>query len=149
GRLVAAGYADSDQSPTTPDFVVARYNLDGTPDTSFGSGGRVTTDIGGSDDRAEAVALQPDGKLLVAGSTPSTDVFAPVRYDVNGNLDAGFGSAGKVTTDTSLCCGDEIHALAVEPRGKIIAAGTATTATGADFELIRYKSSGVLDSSFG
>lgn len=86
-------------------FVVARYLPDGTPDQSFGRSGSVATDFGRqSIDRAEDVALQSDGKIVVAGTKEPDDGdpdFALVRYTAQGRLDRGFGKAGKVTTDFS------------------------------------------------
>ena len=87
------------------DFGIARYNPDGTLNTSFGTGGIVTTDIRGDADQAEAVAVQPDGKIVVAGLAATiagriTD-FALARYNPDGTLDQNFGSHGIVTTDIS------------------------------------------------
>ena len=64
GKLVVAGEAGT---ATGQDFALARYNPDGSLDTSFGSGGWVVTDFFGDDDYGRALARQPDGKLLVAG----------------------------------------------------------------------------------
>jgi len=66
GKIVAAGAASS---PDGFDFSLSRFNTNGTLDTTFGSGGRVTTDLGGRFEGATSVALQPDGKI-VAGGTP-------------------------------------------------------------------------------
>jgi uncharacterized delta-60 repeat protein len=86
------------------DFIIARYFDYGQPDPSFSMQGVTRLDFAGQIDAVNAVALAPDGKLLVAGSTGSsgpmsqTD-FALVRYDPDGSLDASFGNRGKVTTD--------------------------------------------------
>src|SRR4030095_1301139 len=102
-------------------FALARYNDDGSLDSSFGTGGRVTTDIGGFSDTAYAVAVQPDGKIVAAGSANFTSTFsdfALARYNNDGTLDASFG---KVTTDFTavtaevLKTSDEAFAVAVQP----------------------------------
>jgi uncharacterized delta-60 repeat protein/uncharacterized repeat protein (TIGR01451 family) len=130
GKIVAAGRAGTD-------FLLARYNGDGSPDATFGSGGIVTTDFGGTFfDAAFGVALQSNGKIVAAGGTfsfPSAD-FALARYNPDGSLDASFGSGGKLTTD--LGGFDVANGVALEADGKILAAGTG--GSGSDFALARY-----------
>src|SRR5262245_36012650 len=106
GHIVAAGYFSNnaaDASAPNFDFALARYNSNGTLDTSFGTGGKVTTDFAGPDDKATSVAFQPDGKILVAGAAGPYVIrgfdFALARYNSNGTLDASFGTGGKATTD--------------------------------------------------
>src|ERR1051325_5815635 len=95
GKIIVVGYT----SPSG-DFVVARVNTDGSLAPSFGSGAAVTTDFG-SQDAANAVVIQADGKIVVTGSkgTAINQDFALARYNPDGSLDASFGNAGKVTTD--------------------------------------------------
>ena len=102
GKILAAG----DTTAFGPnDFALARYNADGTLDTAFGAGGKVTTNIaGGSSDQVFAVALQSDHKIVVAGtSNPNAGGswdFALARYNADGTLDTtNFGAGGKVLTD--------------------------------------------------
>ena len=146
GKLVAAG-----RGGTAFDFAVARYNANGSLDASFGTGGKVTTSILGSDEARDLV-LQPDGKLVAAGSTGTglaAPDFALVRYLPNGSLDPTFGFFGVVTTDFG--GSDRAAALQLQPDGKLVAAGTAAGnifATG-DFGLVRYTTSGGLDPTFG
>jgi uncharacterized delta-60 repeat protein len=130
------------------DFALARYNADGSVDLTFGSAGRVVTDFGG-DDAAFALALQPDGKIVVAGVSTEggTMDFALARYDSDGTLDATFGSGGKVVTD--LGGNDEAFALVVQPDGALVAAGVSTAAGSLDFALARYNTDGTLDATFG
>ena len=85
GKIVVAGFAN-DASNSDSDFALARYNPDGTLDTSFGSAGIVTTDLGTQSDDARALAIQPDGRIVVAG-TAGEDI-ALVRYLPDGKLDA-------------------------------------------------------------
>jgi uncharacterized delta-60 repeat protein len=148
GKLVAAGYAFG----MNTDFALARYNSDGTLDTSFGTGGKVTTDFVGeffsSNDLATALAVQADGRLVAAGFT-DTGLFALARYNSDGSLDSTFGTGGQVTTRIADFA--RAFALAVQPDGKLVAAGWAAgPSTGSyDFALARYNSDGTLDSTFG
>jgi uncharacterized delta-60 repeat protein len=93
GKIVAAGSAAGD-------FALARYNRDGSLDASFDGDGKVTTDFGGVFEAASAVAIQRDGKIVVAGSTGAVDDFALARYNRDGSLDTRFDGDGKVTTDS-------------------------------------------------
>jgi uncharacterized delta-60 repeat protein len=157
GKIVAAGSSyDASHSAALDDFALARYNPDGSLDTSFGSGGKVTTPIGTSSDEAQTVALQPNGKIVVAGyswvdtGNEVTDytIIALVRYNADGSLDASFGSGGKVTTRIGP---DLAHAdaVAVQPDGKIVVAGESSLGTTYHFTLVRYAPDGSLDQTFG
>jgi uncharacterized delta-60 repeat protein len=153
GRLVAGGDARTG-SGLTLDFALARYRPNGALDGSFGTGGKVTTDFGGTDDIATALAVQGDGRLVAAGFVdirPGVDSdFALARYKPDGTLDRSFGTAGRVTTDFAGGL-DQAFALAVQADGKLVAAGRAQiTTTGLfDFALARYRPNGSLDGSFG
>ncbi len=146
GKIVVAGYASSGNN----DFAVVRYNADGSLDTGFGTGGKVTTPIGTDSDYAQDVAVQADGKIVVSGYTKvslfDTD-FALVRYNADGSLDSGFGTGGKVTTAFGTGY-DEAYSVTVQADGKIIVAGSANNGS-EDFALIRYNADGSLDSGFG
>lgn len=151
GRIVVVGR--SDQTGTGADFLVLRYLADGTPDAGFGQGGAVLTAFGSDNDRALAVAIQPDGKIVVGGETQSgastTGVdYALARYLPNGQLDAGFGQGGKVVTAVSSSTGrDTIYALAlpvVDGEQRILAVGGE-----GNFTAARYRADGSLDTSFG
>ena len=101
-----------------------RYNTDGSLDTSFDSDGKVTTAIGSGNDYACSVAIQSDGKIVVAGYSDngSNDDFALVRYNTDGSLDTTFDSDGKVTT--AIGSGDDqAFSVAIQSDGKIVAAG--------------------------
>ncbi|MFF1630386.1 calcium-binding protein [Streptomyces sp. NPDC058272] len=126
GRIVVAGYTGS----TRFDFALARYNANGSLDSGFGTGGRVTTDFGGTNDRANDLALQPDGRIVTAGIRNTNFVVA--RYNTDGSLDTGFGTSGRTVTDFGAY--DEASAVAVQSDGKIVAFGT----TGDDRALARY-----------
>jgi uncharacterized delta-60 repeat protein len=148
GKLVVAGLGYTSINASS-DFAVARYNTDGSLDTSFGSDGAVTTDISGSgsDDLGAAVAILPGARIAVAGRSGGD--FALALYNADGSLDMGFGSGGTVTTDFG---GYEIAAgVVVQPSGKLVAGGVACcgVATFSDFALARYNKDGSLDTSFG
>src|SRR6266536_6144139 len=115
----------------------------GALDPTFGIGGEVTTDFGGSDS-AQAVAIQSDGKILAAGLSGAGD-FALARYNADGSLDPSFGSGGKVTTDFGGF--DLALGVALQSDGKIVAAGQGGSSF--DFALARYNADGSLDTSFG
>ena len=145
GKILAAGTSQND-------FVIARYNSNGSVDSSFGSGGRVTTDFATSVDRILAIALQPDGKIVAAGTSgiANTFDFALARYSSNGSLDTSFSFDGKLTTDLGAppATGEEATALAIQTNGKIIAAGLTLSGPKFDFALVRYNTDGTLDNSF-
>ena len=150
GQVVVGGYAFNTNTNNN-DFALARYNANGTLDSGFGTGGKVTTDFAGGDDEIQGLALQPDGMILAAGFafTGSNDDFALARYSTSGTLDPTFGTGGKVTTDF-FGSDDQAHAVALEPGGQIVVGGqTADPKTGENFALAEYDSSGNLDSSFG
>ena len=155
GKIVLAGYAHHGVDVTTSDFAMARYNSDGSLDQTFGSSGKVTTDFFGSDDVAYRIALQPDGKLVLAGLTfnPATksDDFAVARYNPNGSLDSSFGAGGKQTTDFFGGL-DYAAGVAIQQDGKVVLAGLAAHGSDVstyDFALLRYNQDGSLDQAFG
>jgi len=130
----------------TYDFALARYNPDGSLDAGFGIGGKVTTDFFGEDDVAEAVVIQPDGKIVAAGSAARTSAlesidFALARYNSNGSLDTSFGSGGKVTTDFFGRL-DGASSCAIQPNGNIVVGGFTSHGgsdqSTEDFALARY-----------
>ncbi len=133
-------------------FAVARYNADGSLDTSFGAGGLVTTQVGTITDWARSVALQADGKIVVAGesNTIYNGDFAVVRYNTNGSLDTTFNGTGKVTTAIYTDWPSAAYGVAIQSDGKIVAAGQTTNGVtyDEDFVLVRYNTDGSLDTSF-
>ena len=131
------------------DFAVVRYNTNGSLDTSFNGTGKVLTDFGAnSSDTGNEVRMQADGKIVVAGwsNTGGTNDFAIVRYNVNGSLDTGFGSGGKVTIN--LGGSDFAEGLTIQADGKILVTGTAGI-NGGDVGLVRLNTDGTLDTTFG
>lgn len=104
GKIIAIGDVNN-QTSTSFDFALARYNSDGSLDTTFGKGGKVTTDFGNnSADIGIAVALQSDGKIVVTGlvsrnGAPTTQHFGLARYNSDGSLDLSFANGGKTSTE--------------------------------------------------
>ncbi|HPA18765.1 MAG TPA: choice-of-anchor D domain-containing protein [Verrucomicrobiae bacterium] len=147
GKIVVAGYAGSGGY----DFAVARYTTGGNPDSAFGSGtGKVSTPIRTGADYGKAVAVQSDGKILVAGTTytGTNDDIAVVRYATAGALDTTFGTGGKVVTPVGT--GDDSgESIALQSDGKILVAGSCAVGTTFYFALVRYATNGVLDTTFG
>lgn len=140
-KVVAAGYASDG---TYRRFLVVRYNADGSLDSAFGSGGRIHTSFAASDSEANAVAIQADGKIVVAGKS-GTD-FAVARYHPDGSLDLAFGAGGRVTTNFQ---GEDVaNAVAVLADGKILAIGSARFINDFDFALAQYNADGTPDLSF-
>ena len=132
-------------------FMVARYNVDGTLDTTFNApAGMIATDISGRDDRAFAVAVQADGKILVAGEADNganLDI-AVVRYLADGTgLDTTtFGVGGIVITPVGVRSGAK--AVAIQTDGRIVVTGYSDNGSNEDFTLVRYLSNGTPDPEF-
>ena len=141
GKIVAVGTRPAPAS-TSP---LARYNPNGTLDTSFSGDGRQTTDFGGDGRRRTAVALQADGKIVVVGSRHWQTDFALARYNPNGSLDTSFSGDGKQTTDFG---GVRRGEGGGAPGGRQDRRGRHRRSPAADFALARYNPNGSLDTSF-
>jgi uncharacterized delta-60 repeat protein len=160
GKIVVAGTA----APARNGYAVLllRFLPDGKLDPSFGTGGRVWSDLVTLDtplkgavvgdvalgsSSGTAVVVQPDGKIVVGGSTQSgaSTAFAVLRYLPDGRPDEAFGSGGQVVTDYDPGSNDGVGALALLPDGRILAVGAA----GAAVALARYRPDGQLDTTFG
>jgi uncharacterized delta-60 repeat protein len=152
GKTIAAGAVVLTGADSA--FRLVRYNQDGSLDTTFGTQGKITTDFSAGADSASAVVIQSDGKIIAAGGAglrPQSGSFALVRYNGDGSLDTSFGISGKVSTDLSGATATAL-ALAVQPDGRIIAAGVAyadALSSSGDFALVRYQPDGSLDGTFG
>lgn len=151
GKIVVAGVTTS--TITGKDFVCVRYNSDGTLDTTFGTGGIVTTDVQtGSDDVAYSLAIQSDGKIILGGYSDdgSQKKAALVRYNSNGTIDSSFGTSGKALTSFELTQASEIKVLKIHAlTGNLIVGGnTVITTNKAKPVIARYTSSGILDTTF-
>ncbi len=150
GKIVAVGEVDS---VSAGDFAVVRYNTNGSLDTSFGFSGAVFTSIRSSYDGASSVAIQADGKIVVAGYSyddiPGNSSFAVVRYNANGSLDTSFNGTGIVRTSVGGHSRSSAHSVAIQTDDKLIAAGGSWNGSNYDFALVRYNTNGSLDTSFG
>ncbi len=130
------------------DFALARYNVNGSLDASFDGDGIVVTDFGGTD-FPYAIAIQPDGRIIMAGMSDNLgeNNYALVRYNTDGSLDASFDVDGKVITD--IWDQDCAYALTIQADGKIVAAGYSTSGGSVmDISLARYNTDGSLDNTF-
>ncbi len=148
-KIVTAGYLWNESEFA---FSIARYNVDGSLDNTFGMNGIVNFSIGHDNDRAYSVAIQNDGKLVAAGTSTTGGIadFALVRFNENGTVDNSFGTNGIVTTDISSST-DYLNSIAMQRDGKIVAVGTSFNFSGikSAFTLARYNSNGSLDDTFG
>ena len=141
GKIVTTGIVNH----ISDDFGLTRYNIDGTLDSSFGFGGRVTTDIAGYFDVANAIAIQSDGKIVIAGVAAAVPNGGGVitRYEPNGALDTTFGINGKLYSPV------DANDVAIQANGKIVIAGGAVANGITDFGIMRYNNDGSPDSGFG
>jgi uncharacterized delta-60 repeat protein len=132
------------------DFCIARFNSNGTLDTSFGSSGRIIEPIGSSDDEGYSLAIQPDGKILLGGYcyNGSDYDFCIARFNSNGTLDTTFGFSGKVIQPIG-SFGDYGQSLAIQSNGKILLGGYCKIGSNDDFCIARFNSDGTLDTTFG
>jgi uncharacterized delta-60 repeat protein len=139
GQIVIAGYTIG--AKLNNDFLLARYNANGTPDTTSGTRGTVKTDLGGGDDFAENLTIDATGRIVVVGeftsptSLPFTDM-ALVRYDPDGTPDTSFASNGILTADFH-GRGDSGQDLAIDSTGRILAAGYTANTGDTEFALMR------------
>jgi uncharacterized delta-60 repeat protein len=146
GRIVTVA---SSTIANVRDVVVARLTEPGgTFDPTFGGGtGQVRIDFGGFD-IGEDVVLQPDGKIVVAGSGgPGDGDMAIARLNPGGTLDGTFGAGGRVFVDFGGA--DDISGLALQPDGKLVAVGTTYKAMSGNFAVARLQPNGLLDATFG
>jgi uncharacterized delta-60 repeat protein len=141
------------------DFLVARFNADGTLDQGFGTGGRVTIDFdhGTGADKADGVALQSDGRIVVAGTTygamMQSAAFAVARLTADGALDTSFAAgSGQATIDfgsNADARNDPAYSLAIQPDDKIVVAGSTENVNGSAAAVVRLLADGERDGGFG
>ena len=152
GKIVAAGFTETGGTEDT-DLALVRYNSDGSLDSSFSGDGIVTTPVGASDvDIARAVAIQSDGKIVVAGYSYATTEdydLVLVRYNTDGTLDSSFAGDGIAVYHG---VNDVAYAVAIQSDGKIVVAGyaqdDAEDELTRDFAILRYNTNGSLDTTF-
>src|SRR5690606_18050336 len=142
GKIIVAGEAGE---PSPFKVAIARYNPDGTLDTSFGSGGTLLIQVGPAKSYARNLALQPDGKIVV-GAYTYDDVagdFAVLRLNADGTPDSSFGTNGMTIVDNG--SHEVVDAMAIAADGKIVLAGNDYT----NFLATRFNTDGSLDTTFG
>ncbi len=147
GKILLAGQATSGSNT---DFAVARYKVSGQPDSSFGINGMSTASIGAFDDVAQAVTLQKDGKIVLAGYSgayPNYD-FGVARFKANGVIDSSFSGDGRLVFPIGNGA-DIATAVKVQDNGKIVIAGRSVRAAAYDIALLRLKADGSQDIDFG
>jgi uncharacterized delta-60 repeat protein len=145
GKVVAVGRTSAGGGK----FALARYDADGTLDSSFGGDGKVTTNFTSGNDWANAVVIQTDGKIVAAGrASGAGGKFALARYNTGGSLDTSFGGDGTVITNFT--SGDDLaFGVAIRPAdGSIVVAGFVDDGPGSKFGLARYNANGTRDTTF-
>jgi uncharacterized delta-60 repeat protein len=141
GKVIVVGWVPGTGAG---DVALVRYNTDGTEDSSFGTGGKVLTDVTpGSTDRGEKVVLQPDGKILVVGTTSNALLVA--RYLTNGTLDNTFGTGG-IAQAIVPGMSAQGRAIALQPDGKIVAGGLVVGSPA--YLLTRFNADGSIDTTW-
>ena len=142
GKIIVAGSSGNS-------FALARYNNNGSLDTSFDGDGKTTLNFGTNEDYGQSVVIQNDGKIIIAGITTiiglNTD-FALARFNSDGTLDNTFGIGGKVIT--SVGGEDQVYQAAIQSDGKIVVVGTSSLASDYGYSLARFNTDGSLDTSF-
>jgi len=149
GKIIVVGKT---YQGTNYDIAIARYNTNGTLDNTFGYGGLIVKDLQNYDDIGQAVILQPDGKILIAGTTFNGSFirdFCLLRYNSNGTPDNSFGVNGAVTADIGNIF-EYATSIDLQPVGKIIVGGySANNLNNTDFAIVRFNSNGSIDNTFG
>jgi uncharacterized delta-60 repeat protein len=142
GKIVLGGYTESSDGAL---FAATRLTAEGTPDLEFGFTGKITVDFGGGSNVANAIAIQPDGKILLAGVHDDGvhQQIALARLTSRGELDATFGAGGKVLTSVGM--NSVANAIVIYPSGRIAVAGESDHAA----LVVRYDASGALDAMLG
>ena len=173
GKIVVIGNTNTNTNGS--DFAIVRYNNDGSLDNSFGTGGKLISTIGTGNDYANGLAIQPDGKIVIAGSSDDNkgfEAFAVARYQSNGNPDNSFGQNGKIISHYGHYIDsikgkyfgqyyyESAREVVIQTDGKIVVAGQSYSHEcdldyygGAYcqpvFAMVRYNSNGSVDSTFG
>jgi uncharacterized delta-60 repeat protein len=140
GKLIIAG-------ESSYEFLVARYNSNGTLDMTFNGEGFALANFSSNWDHGRDAVLQPDGKIVLVGSAEVNspyDSFAVARFNSDGSLDQSFGNGGKVLMVNQ----GDLNAVALQADGKLMALGVSNS-TSSPFLLLRFQANGSLDSTFG
>ncbi len=149
GRIVAGGDV---RVGSNSDLALARYNPDGSLDTSFGGNGIVTTNVAGANDSLGDLAIDQNGRIVVVGSSYSLSGFTAARYNPNGSLDTSFSDDGKTTTPF-FSIYDGASAVAIDASNRVVAVGEVHYSGGAYLAdsaigVVRYNPDGTLDGKY-
>jgi uncharacterized delta-60 repeat protein len=149
GRLVVGGFYKNERTPHQ--FALTRYNSNGILDSTFGRSGKVITTVGTGDAFSLAIALESNGRIVLAGYSDTTqgNDFSLAGYTSNGTLDSTFGNGGIMATDFAGATDDIAYAMTTQSDGKLVVAGRTGQYPEFDFGVARYSSDGQLDQSFG
>lgn len=149
GKIIAAGTDGKD-------FAIAKFNANGTLDSSFGKNGKVTTDFVKHRDEAKFVTVDDNNRIIAVGSAFDVSGEAPamavVRYKPDGTLDSSFDHDGKLKFRTPYSGFSDGHAMILQPDGKMVVVGNAYASSGTgiyDFMLVRLRPNGTVDKTFG
>jgi uncharacterized delta-60 repeat protein len=151
GKIVVAGGLIPGLGPTL--FLVARYNADGSLDSSFDQDGMITLSIGVEASAATGVAIGPDDRIVACGwcyqpgGQPLHSEMATVRINSDGSLDASFDGDGICTV--AVGPNSDASSVAITSDGSILLSGSSATANNWDFALARLQPDGMLDMTFG
>ena len=155
GRILVGGQNEINAVASTGNYVLARYQVDGTLDTTFGTGGKVTIDVHGTEDTPGVVALVPGGKIVIAGTSARTTSLSSTAFDISavqlnadGTLDTSFADAGKLVTNFGPDR-QQAYAINVDRSGRVILGGRYIGAAPQGFVVVRLTASGALDPTFG
>ncbi|MCX7811048.1 MAG: delta-60 repeat domain-containing protein [Leptospiraceae bacterium] len=148
GKILLGGQCSNGSNN---DFCIARFNSDGTLDTTFGTSGKVIQPIGLSHDYGFSLAIQPDGKILLGGycNNGIDNDFCIARFNSDGNLNTSFGSPNGYIIQPIGSSYDYGVSLAIQPDGKILLGGYCSNGLGNGFCIARFNSDGTLDTTFG
>lgn len=154
-KIIVAGYAMYSSTISRWAFTVARYNENGSIDSSFGMNGIATTIFGSFGDLGSAMAFQQNGEIVLGGicqiDSNRTSILEPgtAEFTSDGNLDSSYGINGRTAINVPTYAYGPFASLVIQSDGKILISNTAYNGTYNTFNLIRYSSNGILDSSFG
>ena len=148
GKIIVTGYTVDDV--TGKNFLVMRYNANGTLDTTFDLSGYTSTDLGSLDEGAWGAALQTDGKIIVVGSrfNGSSEDLVLIRYNSDGSIDTTFGSLGSVITPAGSGVGSG-WSVALQSDGRIVVTGSSSNVPNQDIITLRFNTNGTIDNTFG
>ncbi len=157
GKILASGQKCPPATSTNCDYAVFRFNADGKPDLTFGTNGSIAVPIGTGEDFGTAIIGQPDGKILVAGSTETASgnwAHGVIRLTQAGTLDPTFGTGGKLVFSVPAANGGYTYLfnnIVLQPDGKLLLAGNSTEYNGFGNTVfaVRVNTDGTLDQTFG